>query len=70
MMATRCPELAETLLLALETNRQAQAPSSKVATEAKAALLEEGCGDCPSWRELYHGKRPPDTEEKAEPGEY
>ena len=69
MMAARCPTLAEKLLLELE-KEDSRVASTQAATEAKQRLLAEGYHDCPSWREVYHGKRPPEPKERAEPGEF
>ena len=37
---------------------------------AKQTLLAEGFESCPSWREFFHGKRPPEPEDRKEPGEF
>ena len=70
MMAARCPKVAEKIFLDLEKALGGKAESLRAATAAKLTLLAEGYDTCPSWRELYHGKRPPEPEERTEPGEF
>ena len=70
MMAERCPELARRTLVELEKGCTGSAECLRAAAVAKQTLLAEGFESCPSWRELYHGKRPPEPEDRKEPGEF
>ena len=70
MMAERCPELAQSALEELEKGVASRAECLKAARVAKQTLLAEAFDTCPSWRELYHNKKPPQQDEHKEPGEF
>jgi len=69
MMATRCLELAQTILRELDKALAGSAECVRAVTAAKLTLVIEGCDDCPHWREVYSGTRPPELTEQAEHGE-
>ena len=68
MMASRCPELANLLLVELEKGVTSEAECLRHAAAAKQTLLSEDFV-CPSWREVHNGVRPPEPEQSTEPGE-
>ena len=70
IMAERYPELAQRALEKLKKGVRSRAECLKAAGVAKQTLLAEGFDTCPSWRELYHNKRPPQQDEHKEPGEF
>ena len=69
MMAARCPELAQSILSELEKAFGSNAECLRAATATKLTLLSEGY-KCASWREVFQGARPPETDQRAEPGEF
>ena len=69
-MAQKCPELADKLLLKLEKKFTSNAECLQAAAATKETLFAEGYNDCPSWRQVFHGTRPPEPEERVEPGEF
>ena len=70
MMTAKCPDMAHQIFTELEKGWQSEAESLTAVAAAKATLQAEGYAECPTWRELSQGKRPPRREEQAEPGEY
>ena len=68
MMKTRNPELAEDLLRQLRREEETVAAVAQ-ALEAEQQVRDAGYRECPSWDELWAGKRPEQVTE-TEPGEW
>ena len=68
MLKDRCPVLAQRLLEQLEGTSQATA-SVTSANKARRTLLREGYEECPSWTDVWEGRRPENTS-RSEPGEW
>ena len=68
MMAARCPDLAGKVFEELEKATASEAECLRQVSATKDVLSSEGF-ECPSWREVHNGLRPPKPPQTAEPGE-